>query len=89
MTLREFDDAEGTAWRVWSTRPTNERVVGVLRDGWLTFERDGERRRLAPIPDRWPEQTDDEIRALWNDATPVARAWYSWRGASAVGGASR
>lgn len=54
---REFVDDAGTAWRVWDTRPvaanTLRSVSPNYADGWLTFESDAERRRLAPIPPEW------------------------------------
>jgi hypothetical protein len=55
MPLREFRDRKGRSWRAWSTVPSHpETVAPDLRNGWLTFEGDGERRRLAPIPREWP-----------------------------------
>lgn len=42
----------------------------ALRTGWLCFERAGERRRLAPIPDGWHSFHDDELASLWASAEP-------------------
>ena len=54
MPIREFKDSNGIEWRVWSTRPSNPSfVVEPLRAGWLTFDSDGERRRLSPVPPGW------------------------------------
>ena len=67
MTLREFTDGLGKPWRVWDTRPATGRVREAFRDGWLTFEHGGEhttRRRLAPIPERWDQLPEDELRRL-------------------------
>src|SRR4051794_13945821 len=32
-----------------------------LRQGWLAFRNDNERRRLAPIPANWEEATNDQL----------------------------
>jgi hypothetical protein len=51
------------------------KVRPSLAHGWLTFEsRDGERRRLAPIPKvegGWATATEDELNA-WCAAAEVA-----------------
>lgn len=66
--LREFKDANGTTWKVWdvypyagrSARPVADPASTFsafpsrdLQDGWLVFECDNEKRRLAPIPPEW------------------------------------
>ena len=43
-----------------------------LADGWLAFQTEGERRRLAPYPDEWAEMTDAELEALCRRAVVVA-----------------
>lgn len=57
MGYREFVDDAGTLWRVWDTYPvaanTLRSVSPTYAGGWLTFESDAERRRLAPIPPEW------------------------------------
>src|SRR5206468_13091049 len=40
-----------------------------LTKGWLCFERDGERRRLQPIPDRWSYLSDAELEGLLDTAS--------------------
>lgn len=62
MALREFTDEEGKAWTVWSTIP--DLTAGTHRDmqaGWLTFECDGVRKRLAPIPPNWERATTTKL----------------------------
>src|SRR3954468_9080589 len=46
-----------------------------LTKGWLCFERDGERRRLQPIPDRWSNLSDAALEGLLESASiaPVRR----------------
>ena len=50
-------------------------IAPRLAQGWLAFEaRDGERRRLAPIPDvprGWPTASDGELREWCELAQPV------------------
>jgi hypothetical protein len=40
-----------------------------LTKGWLCFEREGERRRLQPIPDGWTGLTDAELEKLVESAS--------------------
>jgi hypothetical protein len=70
MALREFTDARGNPWRVWDTRPTTGNVRPHLTEGWLTFEHEGTRKRVAPIPDGWTELPGDELRLLCANARP-------------------
>ena len=55
------------------------RLLGGLRDGWLTFQCGVERRRLTPIPEGWTSLPDETLRALSTRATPVTRAGLSSR----------
>jgi hypothetical protein len=48
--------------------------VAPRLEAWLAFQAGTVRRRLVPIPDRWEERSDVELRALCQAATPVARA---------------
>jgi hypothetical protein len=63
---REFVDDAGTTWRVWDTHPvavnTLRSVSPTYAEGWLTFESDGERRRLAPIPADWDLASGDLMK---------------------------
>ena len=80
MALREFTDGSGNLWRVWDITPeqmhprtlAEDYMQGIL-DGWLTFERvDGRgKRRLMPIPENWASRSEDELRALCDQAEPV------------------
>lgn len=79
MALREFVDAQGRQWRVWETVPRRAAGLGEFRDGWLTFDDGAERRRLAPVPEDWPDFTDERLALLVRIAQPSARqaAGYS------------
>ena len=71
MALRNFRDPDGSLWQVWDTLP--EKIVSdTLEGGWLTFQREGEKRRIAPIPLYWANASDDELRGLLARAKPVA-----------------
>jgi hypothetical protein len=74
MAQREFTDSHGTHWLVWSTTPTQGSVlVSDMREGWLTFESDRERRRLVPIPRGWEEAAAERLELYCRAADPVTR----------------
>jgi hypothetical protein len=39
-------------------------------NGWLCFESQGEKRRLAPVPDGWSEMSPESLERLCASATP-------------------
>lgn len=49
-------------------------VKEELRDGWLAFRSATEHRRRAPIPERWTEMDDQELRELLAGAMRFERA---------------
>lgn len=54
-------------------RESRVRVTNpVMANGWLTFECRTERRRLAPIPEGWPEMDEGALRVLLGRATPAS-----------------
>lgn len=75
MPFREFSDADGARWVVWSTVPSNGVPLSRgMENGWLTFESAHERRRLAPIPDGWVELPDERMELLLKLAGDAPRA---------------
>jgi hypothetical protein len=46
-------------------------LTPALAGGWLAFESEGIRRRIAPIPEGWDALSDDELRALWRAAEKI------------------
>jgi hypothetical protein len=65
MAFRALVDPAETVWRVWATLPVAGRtLLKGFEHGWLTFESGSERRHLAPIPDRWEEASDTELRTF-------------------------
>jgi hypothetical protein len=74
MAQREFTDSKGTRWMVWSTTPSQGSVLGGdMQKGWLTFESDGERRRLVPVPRDWEQAAPDRMELYCRAAQPVTR----------------
>ena len=49
------------------------RVTPEYALGWLAFQSDHERRRLAPVPDGWEGLDEPELERLCQAATPVGR----------------
>src|SRR5206468_9908211 len=73
---RSYDRRRERAEPLEEDRRAEDRRVSVggqrpprLTKGWLCFERDGERRRLQPIPDRWSALSDVELEKLLETAT--------------------
>lgn len=87
--LRAFTDSRGVEWRVWSVEP-NMNVMASTADamsqsslkntafanGWLCFESDAEKRRLAPIPEAWEFDHPVRLEELCAQAAlvPLRRA---------------
>lgn len=82
--LRGFTDSTGVEWRVWEVIPSRAAIGTSVRaqshtslnatpyaNGWLCFESEVEKRRLAPIPDGWELRPAGEIARLLHEATPV------------------
>jgi hypothetical protein len=58
-------------------RTVNQRRITLAEGygrGWLTFESLSEKRRLIPIPTKWEDLTNGELRALCEKAKPVTKA---------------
>lgn len=45
-----------------------------LRQGWLAFRNESERRRLVPIPEGWEEASETKLERYCRAAEPVAEA---------------
>lgn len=74
MPSREFADARGIRWRVWSTIPAAGTVLSAdFAAGWLTFESAAELRRLAPIPAQWLDATAERLDLMCRAANVVPR----------------
>jgi hypothetical protein len=73
MPIRDFTDAGGVRWQVWATTPMRGDVRPQFASGWLAFESEAERRRLAPIPRAWEDAGDGGLRDFLAQAVPVVR----------------
>jgi hypothetical protein len=76
MSTRRLQDRYGVVWLVWQVLPGTRGRTGTPvpedgAEGCLTFECDSEKRRVRPIPPRWMEYSDDELRAMCRMAAPV------------------
>ena len=68
VAYREYVDDMGALWRVWDTHPVAANTLRTVSPnyagGWLTFESETDRRRLAPIPAGW-EVATRELMMHW------------------------
>lgn len=69
--MREFEDADGVTWKVWSTMPMPQAVAISFRAGWLTFQSATARRRLSPIPEDWETAIDARLCEYCDGAQPA------------------
>jgi len=80
LAVRDFTDAGGAKWRVWSvalenlqTKTAVEDYLGDYGEGWLCFESAKERRRLALYPPDWESMSETELRELLLRAAVVGQ----------------
>lgn len=78
MAVRDFVDTKGVKWKVWPVTPSNirpktaaEDYLGDYGDGWLVFESNSERRRLAAYPANWDTLSDNGLVQLLKSAAVV------------------
>jgi hypothetical protein len=53
-------------------------VASEYRNGWLCFTRDGERRRLAPVPTNWMTANEKQLAEWCRVAKRVVRCGPTW-----------
>jgi hypothetical protein len=51
----------------------NVAVASEYSNGWLCFESEGEKRRLAPVPEGWQEAGPDRLSSLLQAAKRVVK----------------
>jgi hypothetical protein len=74
MAHRDFTDSKGIHWLVWSTTPSSSSVLATdMKQGWLTFESESERRRLLPVPRDWEEASPERMELYLRAAQTVTR----------------
>jgi hypothetical protein len=78
MAVRDIRDEEGTRWKVWPVMASSihpktaaEDYLGEFSEGWLCFECDNQRRRLARYPQDWDKLPDKELVRLLTSAQAV------------------
>jgi hypothetical protein len=77
MAYAEFTDREGRSWRVWHTLPLADLLTTLpqdWREGWLTFESEEVKRRLAPVPSGWEQLPAARLELLCQMAQPVPQS---------------
>jgi hypothetical protein len=53
-------------------------VASEYSNGWLCFTRDGERRRLAPVPTNWMNANETQLAEWCRVAKRVVRCGPTW-----------
>lgn len=72
MAYREFTDEEGRRWSAWETVPTaTAGLPEAMSAGWLCFQTDTEKRRLAPIPPDWETAPEEELPRFLHAAEEI------------------
>jgi hypothetical protein len=78
--VRFLTDADGAEWTIWEVKPRLQSasvplitslppLADELRDGWLTFQSETERRRVAPAPTGWSAMSDAALLQILRDAS--------------------
>ncbi|GAC1416123.1 MAG: hypothetical protein NVSMB53_14990 [Gemmatimonadaceae bacterium] len=67
VDLQSFSERRRTPERRKNPFKRSIEVANEYSGGWLCFESDGEKRRLAPIPEGWDEAGPDRL-ATWLQA---------------------
>jgi len=73
--MKNFRDAAGIEWTVveieastLASLPRSSLRHPEFKDGWLLFQSEGCRKRLAPYPKSWREMSSDELEELCRQA---------------------
>lgn len=73
----KFRDSAGIEWTVaeieasaLSSLSRSSLRHPEFKDGWLLFQTEGTRKRLAPYPKSWREMSADELEELCGQARP-------------------
>ena len=71
--LPGFSDRRRTPERRRNPFHRNLEVASEYSAGWLCFEADGEKRRLAPVPEGWSEAGPDRLSSWLQAAKRVVK----------------
>lgn len=69
-----FSDRRRTPERRQSPFRRNVQVASEYSSGWLCFESEGDKRRLAPVPAGWNEAGPDRLATLLQAAKRVVKS---------------
>ena len=72
-TFEGFADRRRTPERRKSPFRRNVSVASEYSNGWLCFESEGEKRRLAPVPNGWDEAGPDRLSTWLQAAKRVVK----------------
>jgi hypothetical protein len=79
--MTKFRDADGIEWTVMEIEasalaaiPRTSLRHPEFKDGWLLFQSDRLRKRLAPYPKEWRSMTAEELAQLCAQAMPEITA---------------
>lgn len=75
--MTNFRDSAGIEWTVveiaasaLTALPRSSLRHPEFKDGWLLFQSEGCRKRLAPYPKSWQEMSPEELEELCGQARP-------------------
>jgi hypothetical protein len=74
--MRTVTDTQGRNWRIWHVVPQSAVLIQTspqMSQGWLCFESDGDKRRMAQPPENWAALTDAELLELLSGASEVKK----------------
>ena len=71
--VEPFADRRRTNDRRKSTFRRNVIVASEFSNGWLCFESEGEKRRLAPVPEGWDQAGPDRLSTWLQAAKRVVK----------------
>ncbi len=74
--MRTVTDTQGRNWRIWHVVPQSAVLIQTspqMSQGWLCFESDGDKRRMAQPPENWATMTDAELLQLLAGASEVKK----------------
>jgi hypothetical protein len=67
VDIQSFSERRRTPERRKNLFRRGVEVANEYSDGWLCFESEGEKRRLAPVPEGWSEVGPDRL-SMWLQA---------------------
>jgi hypothetical protein len=74
--MRTVRDTDGKSWRVWHVVPQSQVLKSAspsMAGGWLCFESEGDKRRLAGPPAQWEQMGDAELLEMLARASAVKK----------------